>query len=396
MSEASFAMICCAHGAEQSVKDSIAAEGWRLAFSRPGFVTVKKDAEGAASPGRTATRRAATNELPQGIFVRTAAWSLGSARGDRSQSLIDALVEKLNEIGGASNATPFDQLHVWPKDRVPIGRFDFEPGIDEVSRAVAEEIFGRLRERFLRCDAPNRVAESGDRVLDVVLVEPSQWFFGWHRAGDWPSRWPGGVQPIEPMHEPVSRAYYKAAEAITWSGFEMRRGDTAIEIGSAPGGACGRLLELGMKVIGIDPADMDPRIADHPNFRHIRARAGDLPRSEFRGAKWLLVDSNVKPDKTLATIENIVTNRQCSLRGLLITLKIGDYEAASQVDRWSRTIANWKPARVRVRQLARNKVEVCFAVTLNPASVPRTANRVNRERSETGPPPKRPRAPRDR
>ena len=119
-----------------------------------------------------------------------------------------------------------------------------------------------------------------------------------------------------------------------------------------------------MQVIGIDPADMDSRIANHPRFRHIRARAGDLPRKEYRHAKWLLVDSNVKPDKTLVTVGNIVTNRNSDLQGLLITMKIGEYSSADLVERWTKTIQTWNPKQIRVRQLARNKCEVCFAVEM--------------------------------
>ena len=211
---------------------------------------------------------------------------------------------------------------------------------------------------------PNRIAEPGDTVLDVALVEPSHWFFGTHDARSWPSRWPGGVQPIEPRYQPVSRAYYKAAEAITWSGFDMRPGDRVVEIGCAPGGACGRLLELGMDVIGIDPAEVDPRIAKHPRFRHFRARAGDLPRKDYRGADWLLVDSNVKPEKTLVTVQNIVTHQFSEFRGLLITMKLGEYKFAGRIDEWIKSIEAWHPKEIRVRQLARNKCEVCFAVTM--------------------------------
>jgi 23S rRNA (cytidine2498-2'-O)-methyltransferase len=346
MSEPTFAMLCCACGAEQVIKNSIAKEGWRLAFSRPGFVTAKHDQ--AVDP-------------PQGVFIRTSARSIGQTRGQSCQLQIDELRKQL---AASLPARPFDQLHVWPKDRAPIGRFGFEPGTDEVSAAVAEELFQALQPDWLRCDQPNRIAQPSESVLDVVLVEPAYWFFGTHVADVWPSRWPGGVQPIQPQYEPISRAYFKAAEAITWSGMNLQPGDLCVEIGSAPGGACGRLLELGMRVIGIDPADMDPRIAGHPRFRHIRARAGDLPRKEFRGAKWLLVDSNVKPDKTLVTVGNIVCNRNSDLRGLLITMKIGDYESSGLIDRWRQTIDGWRPQQVRVRQLARNKCEVCFAVDL--------------------------------
>ncbi|MGI9472920.1 MAG: SAM-dependent methyltransferase [Rubripirellula sp.] len=347
MTQPTFAMLCCACGAEQVVKEEIAEAGWRLAFSRPGFVTAKHD---DLAP------------IPTGTFIRTAAKSIGQMRATDAALQVDALMKQLDAFDSTGRA--FDQLHVWPKDRAPIGRFGFEPGVDEVSAAVANEIFRGISEPWLKCDSPNQIAQPGDRVLDVVLVEPAHWFIGTHDATTWPTRWPGAVQPILPKYEPVSRAYYKAAEAITWSGFDMQPGDLAVEIGSAPGGACGRLLELGMRVMGIDPAEMDPRIDKHPKFQHVRARGGDLPRRQFRGAKWLLVDSNVKPEKTLTTIQNIVTHRHSDLRGLLITLKIGDYNAADLIDGWFDTIVSWNPSEVRVRQLARNRCEVCFAVSM--------------------------------
>ena len=62
--------------------------------------------------------------------------------------------------------------------------------------------------------------------------------------------------------------------------------------------------------------------------------------------------------------KNIVTHQHCDLEGLLITLKIGDYGAAKLIDEWTAKINEWQPSRVRVRQLSRNKVEVCFAVTM--------------------------------
>lgn len=346
--DAGFAFCCCAVGAEQQVKHEILRDGWRLAFSRPGFVTAKHDDRDAA--------------LPVGVFVRTAATSLGHLQ-DADGGAQLAGVQRLLSSKFAGGWW-FDQLHVWPRDRVPIGKFGFEPGIDAVSHAVADSVFQSLGPCSLRCDQPNRIAQPGDRVLDVVLIDPSDWFVGCHTATTWPTRWPGGVQPIDPQYEPVSRAYYKAAEAVTWSGFDMRPGDIAVEVGSAPGGACGRLLELGLNVIGIDPAEMDPRIAEHKRFTHLRARAGDLPRKVYRGAKWLLADSNVAPEKTLTTIKYIVTHRDCTLEGLLITMKLGEYESASRIEDWITQIKSWRPLDIQIRQLARNRCEVCFAVQL--------------------------------
>ncbi|WP_044251060.1 SAM-dependent methyltransferase [Rhodopirellula sp. SWK7] len=340
----SFAMFSCAHGAEGIVKESIASAGWRLSFSRPGFVTAKHNDNAP---------------LPTDIFIRTASRSLGSGKSSNADELIDRLIESISTL-----SLPLDHLHVWPRDRAPIGRFDFEPGSDEVSMAVASRILERLGPERLRCSAANEIAQPSEEVLDVVLVDPSHWFFGTHTATTLPTRWPGGVQPVSPEYEPISRAYYKAAEAIAWSGFDLRPGDLAVEVGSAPGGACGRLLEMGLDVIGIDPAEMDPRIAEHPRFMHYAARAGDLPRRIYRGAKWLLVDSTVKPDATLSTVRNIVDSRETSIRGCLITMKLGDYERASQIPRWRREVERWRPERIEIRHLARNRCEVCFAVTL--------------------------------
>lgn len=345
--DATFAMLCCANGAENQVKQSIASHGWRLAFSRPGFVTAKHDHP---------------VELPDGIFIRTASHSIGHLHDVDGEAQLKRLTELLGEA--FPSGRPFDQVHVWPRDRLPIGKFGFEPGVDEVSKLVATRIHQALSPRWVTTDQPNRIAEPGERVLDVVLVDPADWFVGWHTASKWHSRWPGGVQPIEPRYDPISRAYFKAAESITWSGFDFSAGDTVVEIGSAPGGACGRLLELGLNVIGIDPAEMDERIADHPRFKHLRARAGDLPRREFRNVQWLLADSNVKPEKTLTTIENIVMHRECSLSGMLITLKLGDYKAAGEIPKWVKRIETWNPIDVQVRQLARNRCEVCLAVRM--------------------------------
>ena len=346
-----FAMLCCQRGAEAALKDEVGRQGWRLAFSRPGFVTLRHDGQPSA--------------LPTGVFCRTAAWSLGKAQGTDSAELLTAMVRSLQDV---QPPTAFDQLHVWPRDRAVVGQFDFEPGPDPLCDAVAEEIHQRLHsEGAVTAAAPNQTAVAGQRVWDVVLVEPSQWWFGWHAAGGGndrlSSRWPGGVQPLPQHEDVVSRAYFKAAEALAWSGFDLRPGQVAVEIGSSPGGACQRMLELGLTVVGIDPAEMDPRVANHPRFTHIRARGGDLKRRDYAGARWLLIDANVRPEKTLLTVEQVVTHRSVAIDGLIMTLKLGDYQRAAEIADWVQRVRSWRYRDVRVRQLATNRCEVCLVAS---------------------------------
>jgi 23S rRNA (cytidine2498-2'-O)-methyltransferase len=176
-----------------------------------------------------------------------------------------------------------------------------------------------------------------------------------------PTCWPGGIPQILTPPSVISRTYWKTAEALAWSGFPIREGDEFVEIGSSPGGSVQRLLELGMRVTGIDPALMDPRVANHPHFRHVRARGGDLKRNVYRNCRWLIVDSNVQPDKTLTTVENIVTHRDVKVQGVLLTLKLKDYSMAAEIPRWLERIESWGFSKHRLRQLAFARREICVA-----------------------------------
>lgn len=370
-SDAVFAMVCCQNGAEAAVKNELANSPWRLAYSRRGFLTLKADRPAAGGPALERSIRFDASRLPRGCFVRTASWSLGLVRG---QTAGDNLRQLQQLLAAAGDLAPFDALHLWPRDRVPVGKFDFEPGPDEVTAAVAEVILPPLQAAGLvAAGTVNQLGQRGQRILDVVLVDPASWAIGWHpiaklgggrAAAQTPAMWPGGVQPIEPPGPVISRAYYKAAEAIAWSGFDMQPGDLAVEVGAAPGGASGWLIEQGLRVIGIDPADIDPQLLQHERFQHIRARAGDLPRRAFEGAKWLLVDANVRPDQMLATVENIVTHRQCTIRGMILTMKLVDFDHAERIAGWVRRVNGWGAQAVQVRQLARGKREVCLVASL--------------------------------
>src|SRR4029078_5539087 len=87
-----------------------------------------------------------------------------------------------------------------------------------------------------RFEPPNS-ARAGQLVLDCVIVEPDEWWIGYHRAASIPSRWAGGLFDTEMPSDAVSRAYLKMEEALAWSRMPLRTGDVWAEIGSAPGGA---------------------------------------------------------------------------------------------------------------------------------------------------------------
>ncbi|HET8696826.1 MAG TPA: SAM-dependent methyltransferase [Gammaproteobacteria bacterium] len=314
---------------------------WRFAFSRPGFCTFRLPESAAAEA-----------QLALGAtFARTLGVSLGRVTGGA-----DA------ELAGAAGAVIEERLakaprhvHVWRRDRALPGDPGFVPS-DTAAQASA------LRERLPNA-AVNEHAAAGDAVLDCVIVEPNEWWLGWHRAsGAAPaSRWPGGVPNIAAPAGMISRAYLKMTEALAWSELPLRAGDRCVEIGSAPGGACLALLERGCTVTGLDPAEMDPAVLAHPRFTHVRARAKDARRSVFDDCRWLMSDANVAPTYTLDTVRPIVTAPGARVQGLLLTLKLTDRRLAAALPKLEERVRAWGYPRVRTRQLAFNRQEICLA-----------------------------------
>ena len=216
-----------------------------------------------------------------------------------------------------------------------------------------------MQHRGVGVPSINLHAAAGDLVLDCVLVEPNEWWFGWHRADSPETRWPGGVPSIAAPGDMISRAYLKLVEALLWSELPLRAGDACVEIGSAPGGSCQVLLERGCAVVGVDPAEMDSKVLAHPRFKHVRARAKDVDRAVFRGCRWLTADINLPPTYTLDTVEAVVTAPGVLIDGLVLTLKLNGTAAAAELPAFNKRIRSWGYPGVRARQLAFNRGEVC-------------------------------------
>lgn len=353
---AQFLFVVCQTGAERALKDEVASRHpWlRFAFSRPGFVTFRL----ASS--------LADGEIPafESVFARTWGVSLGKASGTTVSSLADELWRSLGRHLSREHLTAFRNLHVWERARALPGDEGFDAALLAPARAAGDALLAAQTASVAPAAlALNETARAGELVLDCVLVEPLEWWFGWHRADAVATRWPGGVPPLVAPKRMISRAYLKILEALLWSELPVGEGDRCVEIGCAPGGSCLALLERGCIVTGIDPAEMDPLVLAQPNFEHVRAKAKDVKRSVFRDCRWLIMDANVAPKYTLDTVEAIVKAPRVRPQGLVLTLKLTDPKLAANLSAFEQRIRTWGYRHVRMRQLTFNRQEVCAVVT---------------------------------
>jgi 23S rRNA (cytidine2498-2'-O)-methyltransferase len=325
----------CQVGAESALKKEIARlqPSWRFSYSRPGFLTFKSPQELTPS-----------FDL-RSIFARAHGLSLGKSAGATGPILEQALAW----------GQPKLRLHVWERDQHPTG--EEPPGYERGQwSSPLESALRREAKELFHAEA---VAQPGDWVLDVVAVEPREWWFGLHVHSGSHSPYPGGRIPVQVPSDAPSRAFTKLEEGIAWSGAPVKTGDMAVEIGSAPGGASYALLKRGLKVVGIDPGDMADVVLKNPAFVHLKqvvasVRRDDLPPS----VQWLLLDMNVEPRIALQAADRLSAMFKDTLLGVLLTVKLNQWEMAEQIPQMLKQVEEMGMTRVRGTQLPSNKQEI--------------------------------------
>jgi len=281
--------------------------------------------------------------FPDLIYARAVVRSLGQVSGASDADRIAAVQALVAHIA-------WDTIHVWHRD----------PRLEAQTDAPVDPqaIRGLLLSAYGKPASLPSVARPGDLVLDCLIDTADRWWVGWHRAGTPTSCQPGGMHPTVLPADKVSRAWLKLDEAIATFGVDLRAGQRAVELGASPGGACQRLLEAGLKVVGIDPALVDERVAAHPNFEQWRMRARDVKVKDFRGFDWIVADMNIDPKSTLESIGRIVTAAGVKPTGIIATLKLPDWSRAEELPGWLDQFREWGFTS-RARQISTGGREIC-------------------------------------
>jgi len=337
-----FVLCGCQPGAEAALRGRVAEvmPGLKPAAWRRGVVTFRV-ADGADA--------SAASVDAESVFARAVMHSLGQVTGDDVASFAREAVALARSRG----IDP-ENVHVWHR-MTPVGR-----GAPE-ALAAAVSVRGTVLEALGLDPSLQVEAAAGSRILDCVIDSESRWWVGWHTTDSVPSRWPGGFHPAAFTVLPegvVSRAWLKLDEAIRVFQIPLVPGQRAIELGASPGGACQRLLEAGLQVVGVDPALVDPVVASRPQFTQWRMRAREVPLEKFRGCDWLVADMNIDPKSTLASLGRAATARGVNLQGIIATLKIPEWARAEELSGWLDAIRSWgfEP---KARQLSTSGREVC-------------------------------------
>lgn len=115
----------------------------------------------------------------------------------------------------------------------------------------------------------------------------------------------GEVQFVEDRTSSPSRAYLKLWETFTVLGIEPQPGELCLDLGACPGGWTWVLASLGARVISVDKAPLDPRVAAMPGVEcRLESAFGLDPRSAAVPAvDWLCSDVICYPARLLALVQ---------------------------------------------------------------------------------------------
>ncbi len=338
-----FIFATCRAGSESLLKAEVALNHKKLkpAFMRPQLVSWKSD----KSLGSEFALRS--------IFARTSGLSLGMF------ATVDEIARRAAEFSGVTF-----HLHAYPRI-VP------EDGVLgtawELVDAKREALDAALTAAGVSLHPPGR-PKIGEWVLDVIVGEGDEPFFlAAHLHSSETHPLPGGLPRLVLPEAAPSRAWLKLEQALAFAGFDkngLLKNKVALELGCAPGGATYAMLNRGMRVIGVDPAEMAPCVTEFrgvpgASFTHLPVSVNAITRKDVPAWLDLLVsDMNLAPPIALRQVERIQS--YVHAQALIITVKINDPAMQMRIDDFIKHVRHFAPEPVRATQLPANRSEICI------------------------------------
>ncbi len=132
----------------------------------------------------------------------------------------------------------------------------------------------RLSDKFKQ-DGFEISVKDPENILTLFLTR-RECYIGLGTAWENLGSYNGGMVMYAKNDEQISRAEFKLLEAFDVFGIDLRNFNTAIDLGAAPGGWTKTLVELGLRVIAVDPADIDESLREHENVAHYKMMAEEF------------------------------------------------------------------------------------------------------------------------
>lgn len=173
------------------------------------------------------------------------------------------------------------------------------------------------------------------------------------------SAWAGGQMRFARAPGQISRSEFKLLEALAVFDLTLPARGVALDLGAAPGGWTRVLHARGLRVVAVDPAELDPRLVGVPEIRHVRVHAQKFNPGIQRFA---LITNDMRMDALEAAqfMNRIHDWLQPGGFGI-VTLKLPEYRFAT-VAVAALALLSEAYSVIGARQLFHNRSEITAAV----------------------------------
>jgi tRNA(Ser,Leu) C12 N-acetylase TAN1/23S rRNA U2552 (ribose-2'-O)-methylase RlmE/FtsJ len=168
------------------------------------------------------------------------------------------------------------------------------------------------------------------------------------------------VKPIQVSRKyakgerPFTRAEHKLREALETFNVRIKPDFEVLDLGAAPGGWTKVLARSAKKVVAVDPADLDPKVAGLPNVVHLRCRAEKIT-SDVGLFDLVTNDTNLAPAESARLMVDVAA---CLKKGgfAVMTVKFVTRNRKKHIEE-AIQILKAQYANFKVRRLPHNRYE---------------------------------------
>jgi 23S rRNA (cytidine2498-2'-O)-methyltransferase len=162
----------------------------------------------------------------------------------------------------------------------------------------------------------------------------------------------GEARFVEDHENPPSRAYLKLWEALTLAGRHPGPGTRCVDLGASPGGWTWALERLGARVLSVDKAPLDRRVASLARVKCIKESAFALEPAAAGKIEWIVADIICYPERIVALVERWLLAHPSA--SFVVTIKFQGATDMAPIERLRRIPGS------QIRHLSHNKHELTW------------------------------------
>lgn len=238
------------------------------------------------------------------------------------------------------------------------------------ARLVAEEerpyrtftIHQTLAERVAQQNGLTLDVREPAQVISALIVHNTGWL-GVSRVEQNRSAWAGGAQRFRQEEEQISRSEFKLLEALSVFRVRLPQQGWALDLGAAPGGWTRILRQRGLRVVALDPAELDARLQDDSGIQIVRRRIQDF-RLGTQRFDLIVNDMRMDAQESADWMVRLAKGMKPGGRGM-VTLKLPENEEPADTLRRiqeARSMLETAYQVLDIRQLYHNRSEVTALV----------------------------------